>query len=122
MAFIIVILLFFVPVVLYRKIYFKRISCILIPGDCSGPVVVSVKLGRRWFRQIGCGARSGCVSLGSNIKAVYFDRVNGDELIHIYKGVALSGDVYLFKSGFLGKFKSIDLSDRFVIDIVNKLS
>lgn len=115
--------LFLVPLVLYRRIYFRPVSCIEInPGVSVDVLCVMPK--RKFFREIAGGRNYSLAYVGSGLYAFYVNPVavlESDDIID-FSGVRFSGSVVLFSRNKLGRFNSIDLSKRSVFDIIKKFN
>lgn len=115
--------LFLVPFVLYRRIYFRPVSCILINPGVSVDVL-SVMPKRKFFRENASGRNYSLAYVGSGLYAFYVNpaEVLGSDNIIDFSGVRFSGSVVLFSRNKLGRFNSVDLSKRTVFDIIKKFN
>lgn len=116
----IIALFFILPILLYKKLYFKPITALVLSSDGSDPDVVTLKPGKRFFTSFGCGERVGRVHLGNKIYAYYVDHRDGAALK--FHGMRFYGHVYLVQAGFLGRLKSINIADRSVISVVQNFN
>lgn len=98
-------------------VYFKPVSVLRVDPSGSS-YVVSLKPNRRWFRSLAAGGlKVGTVRLSSSIVAVYTVSDDPDSLS--FGSVCFVGSIYLLRSSRF-KYKSIDLSDRSVSDVLSK--
>lgn len=102
---------------LYKRIYFKPLTCLRINSDHS--IYVSLfKPSKRSFRQLGAGYRIGCVVVKPGIAVLFVDNPSLP-LNFCVNGVNVYGDSIVLSKGF--KFKSIDLSDRPLNDFISTI-
>lgn len=112
--------LFLFPLILYRKLYFRYVTAIQIDHELS-PLVVPVKPSRAFFAAISCGSASSLVPLGSGYFAFYVATTDDDTRdLHRFNDFTFIADVYIFRRNRLGRFTSVDLSDRVLADIIKK--
>lgn len=111
---------FIVPILVYKKVYFRPITAVVLSSESSHPDVVTIMPGKRFFTSFGCGERVGRVHLGNKIYAYFVDHSEGYSLK--YQGMCFYGQVYLVQVGFLGRLKSIDISIRSVISVVQNFN
>lgn len=116
-----ILFIFFLLFVLgFLFIYFnsyKPISALVI-DDSLDVTLISVKPTKRYFKSLSCGRASSFVSLGNGYYAYYFDQDPERCFMH-YNQISFNSNVYVFKRR-LGRFQSIDLSDRCLSDVLNK--
>lgn len=118
LAYLIVLSLFIVPVLVWRKFYPKPLTSCHVCSDGKF-VVTSVKPGRRWFKSICGGSALGSVRVGYRYVAFFADR--SDKLILRYDDSFIPSDFYIFSVGFLGRLKSVDVSSRSYSDVIKKI-
>ena len=113
-------LLFALPLILYRKLYFRYVTAIQIVPELSS-LVVPVKPSRAFFAAISCGSASSFVPLGSGYFAFYV-AITDDDIrdLQRFNDFTFTADVYIFRRNRLGRFISVDLSDRVLADIIKK--
>lgn len=118
-----IVLLFLVPLVLYRRIYFRPVSCIVINPGVSVDVVAVIPK-RKYFRECASGCKYSLAYVGSGLYAFYTnpEGIPGERYLLDFSGVRFSGSVVLFSRNKLGRFNSIDLSKRTVFDIIKKFN
>lgn len=117
----IVLLIWIIPFILYRKLYFFPISCVRISSD-GFPSVISVKPTRRGFSQLKGDRRSCVASLGNGLFAYCVGFDEPDAAKRSFKSVFLLGDVYIFRRNRLGRFRGLDLSSRLLVDIIDRIN
>jgi hypothetical protein len=118
MSYIIVILfLSVVFLVCLKRLYFHPISACRVSSD--GVSVVSVKPSSRFFKQIAGSYDIGSVRLAPGIVAYFVDRPELPGKLS-FSDLTFSSDLFIFKVS-LGRFKSVDLSDRCLFDIIKKI-
>lgn len=110
--------LFVFPFIFYRTVYFKSVSCVFVTKEKSS--LVSIKPNSRFFRSVSLGRSSSFVSLGSGYFA-YLVSDDSDSLSFSSLYFVPSG-IYIFSRNRLGRFRSVDLSDRCLKDVISKFS
>lgn len=115
--------LFAVPIFLYKTVYFKRVSCIVVTfvngiRSCMSPVMPT----RRTFGNISGGAAYSFVSLGNGYFALYVRADEESSSCVWYNGIRFSSPVYIFQKNRFGRFKSVDCSKRSVFEILKKFN
>lgn len=105
--------------ILYRTIYFKPISVILVKSDHSGSQLRLYK--PRELRSLAGGSRSGFVPLGNGYYAFYYDCLASDHSIQ-FNGSKFNSDIYICKRNGLGRFRSLDLSSRPLKELLDRFS
>ena len=120
-GFALVCFLFLIPIIIYKKVYFRSVTALYsAPG--KQPEVVSVKPTTSWFRSVASGKGSGLVHLGSGYYCFYVDG-DLDKLPELsYQECTFDYAIYIFSRNRLGRFKSIDLSNRSLIDVLKKIN
>lgn len=120
--------LFLIPLFLYRKIYFKDVSCVMIvpvkmnEAEYLADVGVDhVRPGRRAFKNLMSSERFSFVSLGSGFYALYGNQIE-NVLVEYDKQITFSGAVCIFKRNRFGRFVSVDLSSRLLANILKKFN
>lgn len=103
---------------IYKSVYLKSLTCLYYTdsGDYS---VVSCKPNKRFFRDFS-GSSAGFVSLGSGYIAFY-SVDDPDRVFVTYSYIEFNSCVYIFKVSRFGRFKSVNLSDRCLHDILKNL-
>ena len=80
--------------------------------------VIPVKPTKQFFKSIAAGLPSSFVSLGNGFLAFYVS--DPDSIDLTYNDFEFSSTVYIFRVSRLGRFKSVDLSDRCLNDTIKK--
>lgn len=113
--------LFATPLILYRKIYFKPVTCVVASVDCvkfqyvAAPVLPT----GRTFRNLAAGSKYSFVQIAPGLFAFY---VHQDD----YPGelrfgeISFGSPVYIFARNRFGRFVSVSLSSRIVTEAVKK--
>lgn len=104
-----------------RSVYFSSVSCVKIVSTDSTYIdyyVVPIKPSKKFFKSLASGSPSSFVNLGNGYFAFYVS--NSDDTTLIYNDFEFTSDVYIFNVSRLGRYKSIDLSDRCLNDIIKK--
>ncbi len=109
--------LFLVPLILYRTIYFRPISVILVKSDHSGSQLRLYK--PRELRSLAAGSRSGYVALGNGFYAFFIDCLASDQVIE-FNGSKFNSDIIICSRNRLGRFKSIDLGSRPLKELLDR--
>lgn len=120
MTYIVICCMLLLSFVLLNRIYFKPVSYIQVNSDHRF-VAASCKPSSSWFRSVASSRSYSFVSLGSGYFALFFNSDLTDQIVN-FKQISFSSDFYIFKRSRFGRFKSIDCSDRCLIDILNKIS
>lgn len=115
LGYFIVFVILCIPVKCYRSLYFKNITAVLIQKGKSS--LVSLKPTKRFFRSVSLGRPSSLVSLGSGYFA--FIVPGDDDLLSFESFTFPSGIFVLYRTRF-GRYKSIDVSDRCLSDVLSK--
>ena len=116
-----ILFIFFLLFVLgFLFIYFNSYKPIaaLVIDDSLDVTLISVKPTKRYFKSLSCGRASSFVSLGNGYYAFYFEQDPNRSFVQ-FNQILFSSNVYVFKRR-LGRFQSIDLSDRCLTDVLNK--
>lgn len=102
---------------LYSRVYFKPVTVIEVsPGSTT---VRSIKPTKRYLKELSRGS-SGFVSLGNTYFAFYsYSSEAASNLT--FDNVTFEGPIYIFSRKFL-RFRSIDLHDRALNDIIKKIN
>lgn len=118
--FVLILLLIFVVFTLlfFTRFYFKPITAICI-SDTLDISVSPVKPTKKFFNSVSFGKSSSFVNLGNGYIAYYSEQDTGKAFLY-YNDIEFNSNVYIFKRSFLGRFKSIDLSDRCLFDVLKK--
>lgn len=115
--------LFAVPIVLYKAVYFKRVSCIIVDFANGGLTYVgSVRPTKRALSDIFNGAPYNFVPLGNGFFALFTCSDEESSSCVCYNGVRFSSPVYIFQKNRFGRFKSVDCSKRSVFEILKKFN
>lgn len=104
-------------VIIHFSSYTKPIAALVI-DDSLDITLISVKPTKRYFKSLSCGRASSFVSLGNGYYAYYYEQ-DPDRCFMQFNQISFSSNVYVFKRR-LGRFQSIDLSDRCLSDVLNK--
>ena len=115
-VYVFVFVLFVIPILLYRGYYPRAVSAILVQKGKSS--LVSVKPNKRFFRNLTLGSPSSFVSLGPGYYAVNIS--NGDDSMILNNNITIPSGIYIFSRTKLGRFRSVDLSDRCLSDVLSK--
>lgn len=103
-----------------RLVYLSSISCVKIVSTDSTYIdyyVLPVKPSKKFFKALSAGLPSSFVSLGNGYIAYY---VSDSDACLTYNDFEFTSTVYVFKVSRFGRYKSIDLSDRCLNDIIKK--
>lgn len=115
--------LFAVPIVLYKAVYFKRVSCIVVIFENGiRSFMAPVMPTKRTFNNISGGAAYCFVSLGNGYFALYVRSDEESSSCVWYNGIRFSSPVYIFQKNRFGRFKSVDCSKRSVFEILKKFN
>lgn len=117
MSFIIVLSLFIVPVILWRKLYFRPLTAVKVTSE-GKYIVCSIKPSRSFFKTIVGGHKLGCVKIGFKHVAFFVD--NPDAALIQIDDSFIPGDLYIYSTGFLGRLRSVDVSARSYVDSIKK--
>lgn len=117
LAYIITFLPLFIVFLLYRLVYFRPISVILVKSDHSGSQLRLYRPGE--LRSLAAGSRSGLVSLGNGFFAFFIDCLASDQIIE-FNGSKFNSDIIICYRNRLGRFKSIDLSSRPLKELLDR--
>ncbi len=119
-GYILVAFLFCIPVVIHRKVYLFPLSALRIDSNLEKSFV-SVRPSKAFYRQFGNGlpvssvvAKAGYVILaapGSSDTPILYD-----------SSVSFSSPVIILRRSRFGRYRSIDLSDRCLTDVLTKFS
>ena len=113
--------LFATPLILYRKIYFKPVSSLFVfrEGDNIKCLTFPVLPIRRSFRNLSSGSEYSFVQIAPGLFVFYVQR--DDESCHLRFGeISLGTPVVIFARNRFGRFFSVSLSSRIVIEAVKK--
>lgn len=110
-------LLLFLFLLVYRKFYFKPLSVLCVSNDTKE--VIAVKPSSKWFKSVSCGRSSGFVHLGNGYYAFYVS--DPDSFDIFFNSISVKSCIYVFRVSRLGRFISVDLSDRSLFDILKKI-
>ena len=116
-AYIITFLPVFIVFLLYRLVYFKPISVILVKSDHSCSQLRLFKPGE--LRSLAAGSRSGFVALGNGFYGFFVDAFSESTLT--FNGSSFNSDIYICKRNRLGRFKSLDLSSRPLKELLDRI-
>lgn len=105
-------------VIIWKRVYFKPISAVLI-SPSIGVTISTFRPSRRFFRGFGAGFPVSFVRIAKDVMVVHVDNVDMDVPAHLFGKMFFKGDIYLVKVGFLGRFGSVDLSDRRLSSIIS---
>lgn len=103
-----------------HSVYLSPISTVKIVSTDHTYIdylVIPVKPNKKFFKSISSGLSSSFVSLGNGYYAFYVD---DSDICLTYNDFEFTSNVYIFKRSGLGRYKSVDLSDRCLNDIINK--
>lgn len=114
-AYMFILSIFVLLFILWSKVYFKRLTTILVTSE--GNSVVPVIPSPGWFRQHR-SSRSCFVNLGSGFVAY---QCSSDLDDFYFSDLNVDSNVYIFRSRF-GRLFSVDLSDRRLVDILKKFN
>lgn len=117
MNFLLVFIVIVVSLILYKRTYFRPLTCLRINSDHTIDVSL-FKPSKRSFRILGSGYRIGCVVVKPGIVVLFVDNPSLP-LNFCVNGVNVYGDAIVLSKGF--KFKSIDLSDRPLNDFISSI-
>lgn len=120
-AFALTLLPFIILLLIYRRVYFRSVTALYsAPG--RQPEVVSVKPSASWFRSVASGKGSGLVHLGSGYYCFYVDGDLDKQPALSFQECTFDYAIYIFSRNRLGRFQSIDLSNRSLIDVLKKIN
>lgn len=101
------------PFLILKKVYFGRVSMIMLRSD--GVIVpLSIRPYRRYISQY-LGRDYGKLRLTSGVFAWYSS--DGEEDSYRYRDLVISGHVIVFCSGV--RYRNVDLSDRLFYDCLS---
>lgn len=83
------------------------------------PKAVPVKPNKQFFRSVSLNQASSIVSIGNGYVAYYVAAPSEADFVDI-NNIDLSDHIYIFRVKKFGRFCSVDLSDRCLIDSINK--
>lgn len=115
-AYLIVFSFFLIPFIIYRSWYVRDVGVLFVEKGRS-PRIVSIRPTRSWFRSFG--DRRCFVRLKNGYVAQIVEQ-DPDQSFVDYAQIGLASSVYVFKRSRFGRYVSIDLSDRDVVDILKK--
>lgn len=113
-------ILSFVVFLVLSRLYFRSLTFLKISLG-SDPKTVSVKPTRKWFDNVRAGRASSFVHLSGSYFA-YIITPDPEVGIVKYNQISVSDEIYVFQRSRFGRFRSIDLSDRSLFDIIKKFS
>ena len=118
MIFVLLLFIILSVLILYKKLYFAPVAAVRISSVCVD--IVSLKPNKKLFRQISGSYSSSFVKIAPGILAFIVDRSDLEPCL-MYKDIVIRSDVYLFLTS-KGRFKSIDLTDRLLVESISKFS
>lgn len=122
MEFLLICLIIFLCYFLFQRVYFSPVTCgVVVPGS-SDVSLECVTPNKKWFREVFKDLPVGCVKLGSNIYGYYCQPSKSEDVGIKYNIYNFPSTVFIFNRSRLGKLRSIDLSSRFVSDILKKFN
>lgn len=118
-SYLLIVLIFLVPLIIYIRWYPRTLSCLKIT---SGGIVsvIPVKPNKAFFRSVSLNRPSSFISIGSGYFIYSFLSDSSDSIC--FNNLVLSNEVYIFSKSKFGRFKSLNLSDRCLIDSLSKFN
>lgn len=114
LAYVLVLSIFAMLLLIWKRVYFKPLAVILVQKGKS--CLVSVRPSPAWFKQLR-SSRSCFASLGNGFVAW---QCSSDEVQQSFGDVInVEDSIYIFRTR-LGRFCSVDLSDRRLSDVLKK--
>lgn len=113
--------LFAIPLILYRKIYFKSVACVIVAveGDkiryLAAPTLPTVKT----FRNFAAGSKYSFVQIAPGLFAFYVHQDDDPGELR-FGEISFGSPVFIFARNRFGRFVSVSLSSRIVIEAVKK--
>lgn len=124
-----VLVLFSVPLIIYKKWYPVRLSFVHVyaaPGRKTAHELGSSSPSGRWLRSVFFDKKIGRVRLGSGYVAIYSmpDRLDPDfsSFFHYRNEFLIPSDFYIFKVSRFGRLQAVDLSSRLLMDVISNIS
>lgn len=117
MEIIIVVALFVLPVVLWKKLYFKPVTCAWV---CKESVLIEAfRPSRKEFKKRFLNYN--CCKCGDRFIVFYNNGDQIDSYSIVYDdNIRFSRPCYIFSVGFLGRLKSVDVSSRSFQNVISK--
>ena len=107
---------------LYVRVYFSPVSSVhtvFSDGTYIDYYVEPVKPGKTFFSEVSGGLPYSFVPVGNGYFILYV-KEGSDSAYFSFNDLQFSSHVYIFRRGKLGRFKSVDLSDRCLYDLIKK--
>lgn len=128
-GYLVVLSLFAIPLLLYRKWYPVRLSYVHVyaaPGGKTAHELGTSSPSGRWLRSVFFDKKIGRVRLGSGYVAIYSmpDRLDPDfsSFFHYRNEFWIPSDFYIFKISRFGRLQAVDLSSRSLTDVISNIS
>lgn len=116
-GYLIVFSLFLIPLIINKFWYPRSVSSLLVTSSGSYSLV-PIKPNFKFLRTFSSGSPFSFVSLGSGYVALYV--VTDSDSISI-SSISINSNFYIFRRSRLGRLKSVDISDRCLLDILKKI-
>lgn len=113
--------LFAIPLILYRKIYFKSVACVIVAAEddkiryMAAPTLPTGKT----FRNFAAGSKYSFVQIAPGLFAFYVHQ-DGNPGELRFGEISFGSPVFIFARNRFGRFVSVSLSSRIVIEAVKK--
>lgn len=113
--------LFATPLILYRKLYLKSVACVIVAaeGDKIRYMAAPTLPTGKTFRQIAAGSKYSFVQIAPGLFAFYVHH-DGDPGELRFGEISFGSPVFIFARNRFGRFVSVSLSSRIVIEAVKK--
>lgn len=119
-GYLIVFILLSIPVLIYRRWYPFRLFAVRVQLDGLCVVTYCFRPCRSFYRSFSCGLPYSFVSLGNGYVALTVPGSSDQSMFYGSAAVSFSSDVIIFQRSRLGRLRSVDLSDRCLVDILSK--
>ena len=108
------------PFLAYRRWYPRNVTCVKLSRG-SDPLVYPVKPNKAFFRSVSLNRRSCFVSIGNGYFAYYCEQDPHSDFVE-FNQISIASEIYIFSRSRFGRFKSVDLSDRCLLDSLKKFT
>ena len=109
----IIVALFATPLILYRKIYFKSVACVIVAAEGDKIRYLAA------FRNLSAGSKYSFVQIAPGLFAFYVHQVENPSELR-FGEISFGSPVYIFARNRFGRFVSVSLSSRIVVEAVKK--
>lgn len=118
-AYLFVLFLFTLPLIIYRKVYLRPISVINLDGELN-VTFSSIRPSKAFYREFGGGYPVSSITTKGGYCILFVPGVSDYRLYYSNNLMCFRSNVILLKRSKFGRFRSVDLSDRCLFDILSQ--